>query len=92
MRCDDCELEYGYEENDNYGHCENCDCRIYLDDAYDMGDGYICEHCFNNHCFICDQCGEPFYNTEKHCIEIDEDEVEYVCRHCYENHLDKGEY
>lgn len=92
MRCDDCELEYGYEENDNYGHCENCDCRIYLDDAYDMGDGYICEHCFNNHCFICDKCGEPFYNTDKHCIEIDEDEVEYVCRHCYESHLDKGEY
>lgn len=92
MRCDDCEINYGYEENDNYGHCECCGGRIYYDDAYYVGDDYVCDTCFNNCCFVCDNCGETYYNSEKHCIEIDENTVEYVCPHCYENYLDKGDY
>ncbi len=92
MRCDDCERDYGYEENDSYGHCENCGCRIYYDDAYYVNDEYICDHCFNNDCFVCDHCGEAFYNAEKHYVEIEEDEVEYVCSHCYMNYQDKGDY
>lgn len=92
MRCMDCEMKYGYEENDSYGHCECCGCRIYFDDAYYVNDYYICDHCFNNECFLCEHCGEAYYNTEKHCVEIEEDEVEYVCSHCYENYRDKGDY
>jgi hypothetical protein len=92
MRCDECELEFGYEDNDNYGHCECCGCRIYYDDAYYVGDDYICDHCFNNECFVCDNCGEAYYNTDKHCVEIEEDRVEYMCPHCYENYKDKGDY
>ena len=92
MRCDECEINYGYEENDNYGHCECCGGRIYYDDAYYVGDDYVCDTCFNNCCFVCDNCGETYYNSGKHCIEIDEDTVEYVCPHCYENYLDKGDY
>jgi hypothetical protein len=92
MRCDECELEFGYEDNDNYGHCECCGCRIYYDDAYYVGDDYICDHCFNNECFVCDNCGEAYYNTDKHCVEIEEDRVEYMCPHCCENYKDKGDY
>ena len=89
MRCDQCEIDYGYEANDNYGYCENCGCRICYDDAYYVGDDYICDRCFNNDCFVCDNCGETYYNTEKHCVEIDEDRVEYMCSHCYENYKDE---
>lgn len=89
MRCDECELEFGYEYNDNYGHCECCGCRIYYDDAYYVGDDYICDHCFNNECFVCDDCGEAYYNTEKHCVEIEEDRVEYMCPHCCMNYKNK---
>ena len=92
MRCDDCELEFGFEDNDNYGHCECCGCRIHFDDAYYVGDDYICDHCFNNECFVCDNCGEAYYNSEKHCVEVEQDEVEYICSHCYENYRDKGDY
>lgn len=92
MRCDDCELNYGFEDNDNYGHCECCGCRIHYDDAYYVGDDYVCDHCFNNECFVCDNCGEAYYNSEKHCVEIEQDEVEYMCSHCYENYRDKGDY
>lgn len=92
MRCDDCELNYGFEDNDNYGHCECCGCRIHYDDAYYVGDDYVCDHCFNNECFVCDNCGEAYYNSEKHCVEVEQDEVEYICSHCYENYRDKGDY
>jgi hypothetical protein len=92
MRCDECELEFGYEDNDNYGHCDCCSSRIYYDDAYYVGDDYVCDHCFNNECFVCDNCGETYYNTEKHCVEIEEDRVEYMCPHCYENYKYKGDY
>ena len=86
MRCDKCEIEFGYELNDNYGHCENCGCRIYFDDAYYVNDEYVCDHCFNNYCFICDNCGEAFYNEMKQCVEIAEDTVEYYCPHCAEHY------
>lgn len=92
MRCDDCELNYGFEDNDNYGHCDCCGCRIHYDDAYYVGDDYVCDHCFNNECFVCDNCGEAYYNSEKHCVEVEQDEVEYMCSHCYENYRDKGDY
>lgn len=91
MRCNDCEMDYGYEVNDSYGICDNCGCRIYFDDAYYVNDEYICDHCFNNYCFVCDECGEAYYNHDKHCVKIDEDTVEYYCPHCYENYIDKGE-
>ena len=39
--------------------------------------------------FVCDNCGEVYYNTEKHCIEVEEDEVEYVCSHCHMNYINK---
>ena len=92
MRCDTCELNYGFEDNDNYGHCECCGCRIHYDDAYYVGDDYVCDRCFNNECFVCDNCGEAYYNSEKHCVEVEQDEVEYMCSHCYENYGDKGDY
>jgi hypothetical protein len=85
MRCNDCEMDYGYEENEAYGHCECCGNRIYYDDAYYVNDDYVCDYCFNKFCFVCDECGEAGYTDNMHCVEIDEDTVEYLCPHCYEN-------
>ena len=79
MQCDDCELEYGTEENDVYGHCDCCDCRIVLDDAYSVGWDRVCEHCYEEYCFDCDVCGETFYKTERHYDEITEKDVCYEC-------------
>lgn len=90
MRCNDCEALYGYEENDNYGYCECCGCRICYDDAMWVGDDYVCDRCFENECFICDRCGEAHYNEFKHCVERNE-EIEYYCNYCYEEYLDAKE-
>lgn len=91
MRCDDCEMKYGYEENDSYGTCACCGSRIYLDDATAVGNRaeLICDYCFDNECFVCDCCGDVFFNEDR-CY-IDEEGIEVFCPHCYEDYLDKKE-
>ena len=88
MRCDDCELQYGTEENDIYGSCDCCGARIYVDDAICVGDDgdVICEACYDTQCFVCDNCGQVHYNTNKHFVPgKSEDDGVWYCQYCYEN-------
>jgi hypothetical protein len=89
MRCDDCELEFGTEENDVFGSCDCCGARIYVDDAISVGDDgdLICDHCFSSHAFVCDCCGGVFYEGDKVFIpdKHNEDEGQWYCRGCYED-------
>lgn len=89
MRCDDCELAFGTEENDSYSTCDCCGARIYVDDAISVGDDgdLICDSCFNSHAFVCDCCGGVFYEEEKVFIpdENDEENGQWYCRGCYED-------
>jgi hypothetical protein len=85
MRCEGCEMDYGTEVNDVYTFCSCCGRRMYVDDAYIVGDELVCCYCFDSECFECDECGELFYNDEKHYCE--ETEM-YLCSHCCYN---KGE-
>lgn len=89
MRCDDCELAFGTEENDVYGTCDCCGARIYVDDAICVGDDgdLICDSCFHSHAFVCDCCGGVFYEEEKVFIpdENDEENGQWYCRGCYED-------
>ena len=88
MRCDDCELEYGTEENDVYSSCDCCGARIYVDDAICVGDDgdLICDSCFHAHAFVCDYCGNVYYETDRVFV-ADKDNEEggsWYCRGCYE--------
>lgn len=89
MRCDDCELTFGTEENDSYSTCDCCGARIYVDDAICVGDDgdLICDSCFRAHAFVCDCCGGVFYEEEKVFIpdENDEENGQWYCRGCYED-------
>ena len=87
MRCDYCEEEYGFEENDYYGRCECCGRRIYLEDASVVGDNeeYLCEACVESECFICDECGELHYNSEANYLA---DPGEWYCNYCYNEILE----
>lgn len=89
MRCDDCELAYGVEENENYTHCACCGRRMYVDDAYVAGDNeeLICQQCYDTECFRCDECDYIYYNSDK--IYCEETET-YLCPHCYENRNEGG--
>jgi hypothetical protein len=85
MRCDDCELEFGTEENDIYTTCDCCGQRIYVDDAWCVINGrheeYVCHHCYTKYCFTCDGCGETFYNEDRNYIDEDGDIC--YCDVCY---------
>lgn len=88
MRCDDCELEYGTEENDVYSSCDCCGARIYVDDAICVGDDgdLICDACFHAHAFVCDYCGNVYYEADRVFV-ADKDNEEggsWYCRGCYE--------
>ena len=85
MRCDDCELEFGTEENDVYTFCDCCGARIYVDDGISVNDGagLVCEACNKTECFICDFCGETYFNDQRVFIPQQE---EWYCTHCYYNH------
>ena len=88
MRCDDCELEHGTEENDVYSSCDCCGARIYIDDAISVGDDgdLICDHCYDAHCFICDCCGNVYYNTDRVFVPGKyEDDGAWFCKQCYED-------
>lgn len=87
MRCDDCEMDYGYEENDTYGSCTCCSRRIYLDDAHYVGryEEPVCDSCFRELCFICDECGEMHFNEDQNYIKFADGTDGYVCNACYES-------
>lgn len=89
MRCDDCELQFGTEENDVYTSCDCCGARIYIDDSVCVGDDgdIVCDSCFRNYCFVCDCCGGVFYDQQKVFIpnEEYEEDGQWYCRGCYED-------
>ena len=87
MRCNECEMDYGYEENDIYGSCACCGRRIYLDDAPYVGryDEPVCDDCFRERCFVCDNCGEAYFSSDANYIKYNDGTDGYLCPHCYEN-------
>lgn len=82
MRCDDCELEYGTEDNDNYTYCDCCGIRLHWDDVNYITDDYrVCNDCFQEKGFICPQCGETIF-AEDAVYYAPHDE--YYCDECVE--------
>lgn len=92
MRCNDCEMEYGYEENDTYSSCACCGARIYIDDAPSVGDNedLVCDNCYRSECFVCDNCGDVYYKSDMMYIEKNGEEY-WCCPHCYEDIRDSKE-
>ena len=81
MRCEDCELKYGHEENDVFTSCNCCGSRMYRDNATVVEDNdVVCDKCFKKYCFICDRCDEIHYLTNR---IYDKEYDEYVCNYCY---------
>ena len=88
MRCDDCELMYGFENNDIYGTCDCCGRRIYYDESVCVGDDNVCYDCYDTECFTCDCCGEVYYNTDRNFASHNS---EWYCPYCYKDYLQELE-
>jgi hypothetical protein len=81
MLCDECEINYGHLDNEDFVHCSCCDRRMAFDDSYTVGEEVVCQECFKTECFECADCGEYDFNTAAHWCEEIED---YICTACYE--------
>lgn len=83
MMCDECDLQYGEFDTEIYTTCDCCGRRIYIDDAWYVDSDEICEDCMNNECFVCEDCEELHYNSDKVYIETED---KYVCTECSANY------
>jgi hypothetical protein len=63
-------------------YCDCCNESIDGDGNY-TEDGYVCDHCLNEHYTYCSDCERYFY--ENVSIYYIENEHQYVCESCYEN-------
>ena len=94
MRCHSCELEYGDSDDDSYTYCSCCDTRLYYDDAYEVNGEMICDSCFSEECFICDNCGESHFNEDRRVIKVGEgDNVQIldICVDCEDEYTEAKE-
>lgn len=83
MMCDECELEYGTSDNENYGYCDCCGRRMHWDDLEYITDDYrVCPDCFQEKAFICPQCGEVIFAGDEIYYAPND---EYYCSDCVEN-------
>ena len=85
MRCNECELKYGTETKFEYGYCECCGQRIYLEDAYlvndDGVDVFVCEHCKDLETEYCAKCGDRYFRSDMY---YDREISDYICFGCKE--------
>ena len=80
MMCEECEFKYGTSDNDIYTYCSCCGQRIYVDDAYYVGDDRLCAHCYDTQTFTCERCNMTYWNDE---VVYCEETNEYLCKECY---------
>lgn len=81
MRCDHCEFEYGYEENEDICSCACCGTRMWCDDGVPVepyGD-LICSSCMETECAICENCGNVYYKFDMKYMENNEG---FLCEDC----------
>ena len=65
-----------------YDWCSCCGALIIKKYSYELPDGKrICEHCFENKYFICDDCGKTFPAEEAVEIEIG-GAIKHICSEC----------
>ena len=89
MRCNNCELEFGTEDNENYSYCDHCGARHYWEDLIYINDDYrVCNHCFNEVAFECPRCGEFFFQED---AVYNEHYDEYYCSVCAEHVIEEYE-
>lgn len=92
MRCYQCELKYGTEENDNFGYCACCGARIIVENAAIVGkdEELVCQNCLENECFVCDGCGEIYFKTDKHYVKSPITGAPFwFCQDCYDEFIEE---
>lgn len=93
MLCYDCNQRYGDLDDDYMCSCACCDSRIYINDAYYVGEYEepVCDYCYAHHCVVCENCDEPYFKDECAIVESKDGEPIHLCKACYEELKEKEE-
>lgn len=86
MMCDECELEFGDENNEFVTTCECCGRRIFTDDTYRTEDGPICSECIRDYYIVCSNCGNY---THQDNIKYSTRSQSYLCETCFEEEMEE---
>lgn len=84
MMCNDCELEYGDSESDEFAVCPCCGRRFYYDDGVylERYEETICPDCADSEIVECPNCHEYVYTSDTIYDKILDREI---CRDCAED-------
>ena len=77
--CNDCELQYGDRNDDDYGYCECCDAHVLRDDGVYVDDYFYCSDCFNRHFVWCESCNSYIFKEQARWNYVKE---KYFCNEC----------
>ena len=81
MMCPECECKYGNSNSDAYRVCDCCGSRFWYEEGTWIGeDDFVCDNCYHKETFTCEDCGERYYNADKHW---NEELSGYICTHCH---------
>lgn len=81
MMCVECEVEYGNSANtEEYPVCDCCGHRIYYRNGTHIEDSFVCPNCLETETFVCEKCGERYFNSNKH---YDKKFDQFVCSDCF---------
>lgn len=81
MMCHECECKYGNSDSDEYRTCDCCGNRFWYKDGVYVDSNFLCPDCVENETFICEECGDRCFNSDR---KYDKMKEKFVCTNCYE--------
>lgn len=80
MMCHECECKYGNSDSDDYRSCDCCGQRIWYNDWVWVDGCVVCPNCAETETFVCEECGERYFNSARKYNKVKE---KFVCNDCY---------
>ena len=62
--------------------CKNCGEEISKDQGFNYQDGYLCEFCFYDEFFMCEDCGKLIRQSECKVVNPHLENKKYICSDC----------
>ena len=66
--------------------CCNCGEEILIEEGYEYQEKFLCESCYCDDFFTCEDCGAVVPLTEAIVIDRHTGNMKYVCRSCSDNY------
>jgi hypothetical protein len=85
MLCRSC-CETLVDEDNLVYFCDCCGCEIRAEDVYWCGEDTLCPSCANLETYICEECGERYYNDNRF---YHKETNKFICENCIKYHIEE---